>query len=625
MDAAQLKASPETISSRKSFNSDYMLGLLVVVLMLTISFLVRYDDFKKTPSAQNMEASYHVILTMNALKESPATSHWLLPTISLGNNLDKNIPWGGTIPTKTGDYIYTSFTSYGFLAPYFIFNTLNINYTLENLAKFNFFIGGLSAIVLYSLISQLLLFSGFGLRHSILSALAGTAIAIFSREALLSHGVLYWVHSFYQIILISSLFILFKYLSSKDQRTTRIYATSLIALSFFGAATEWTGYIFNAGIFFVLLYDKSKLSLSKRLAVKIFAATFIAGLLTLVHYGLATGFEASANAFVARFLSRSTSAGSFAGLLDGYVLSYGFFILTIAAFLLITALSKNKKIVHLTVFWSLLIASCVPLLENIIMLQHAQQFSFDRLKFIFPAALTIALCFALLGVKLRLALIICLLASSIFGVYSYNKSNESYSLWSAMDSENKELKTLISKDIDIKCAIFATNTHVRAYTNILFHRGVYEYKLKPIVLDKKTEACGSVYLNAVVKFTDLPEFLSASILNKDNKKIKYYKAQQDWIRTEGDALLLSETSAYNLSDSTWTNGISKTHAAFFVDNTPRNLESISIGNTLIFEGSKNREVVDIAYAGQYINIFVSGGLLNPNTDGYPKKIQIVRN
>jgi len=50
--------------------------------------------------AQNLEVTYHVLLTVTALNEDPVKNYWYLPTVSLGRELDKHIPWGATVPTK---------------------------------------------------------------------------------------------------------------------------------------------------------------------------------------------------------------------------------------------------------------------------------------------------------------------------------------------------------------------------------------------------------------------------------------------------------------------------------------------------------------------------------------------
>jgi len=94
-------------------------SVFTLILLLIFSLSLRQQDFKRVTGAQNLEATYHVLLTVTALDESSAANHWYLPTVSLGGETNKHIPWGVTVPTKTGDYIYTSFTPPGFLAPIF--------------------------------------------------------------------------------------------------------------------------------------------------------------------------------------------------------------------------------------------------------------------------------------------------------------------------------------------------------------------------------------------------------------------------------------------------------------------------------------------------------------------------
>jgi len=106
--------------------------------------------------AENLAATYHVLLTVNALDESPVENHWYLPTVSLGRELDKHIPWGAAIPTKTGDYIYISFTPPGFLVPYSWLNIFGLRPTVKNLACYNFVLGSLSASTLFLLLVSLL-------------------------------------------------------------------------------------------------------------------------------------------------------------------------------------------------------------------------------------------------------------------------------------------------------------------------------------------------------------------------------------------------------------------------------------------------------------------------------------
>ncbi len=181
--------------------------------------------------ARNLEATYHVLLTVTALNESPAENHWYLPSVSLGREADKHIPWGASVPTKTGDYIYTSFTPAGFLAPYFWFKAFDLEPSLKNLARFNFFLGCASVFTFFYLLISLLKFNGYGQWISVGAALVGSTIGIFSSEALRSHGVIYWSQSLYQTILIFPLYFLFRWLTSETKLSRRLYLVAIIVLA----------------------------------------------------------------------------------------------------------------------------------------------------------------------------------------------------------------------------------------------------------------------------------------------------------------------------------------------------------------------------------------------------------
>jgi hypothetical protein len=76
----------------------------------------------------------------------------------------------------------------------------------------------------------------------------------------------------------------------------------------------------------------------------------------------------------------------------------------------------------------------------------------------------------------------------------------------------------------------------------------------------------------------------------------------------------------NVSDHNWSNGVSKVHPGFFVENTFANRQSLRIGDYLEFASSGARVIESLEYSDNYINIFVSGDLLEPETDGFPNKV-----
>ncbi|TWI56478.1 hypothetical protein IQ22_00927 [Pseudomonas duriflava] len=513
----------------------FYLGLLGVAVLLVASLLFRLPDFEKVTGSQNLEASYHVLITINALNESGVQNHWLLPTISLGNELDKNIAWGATIPTRTGDYVYTSFTPYGFLAPYLALKAFGQDISLESLALFNVALSGLIAFMLFGFLFDILRFNGLRAWPAAAGALLGSVIALFSREALLSHGVIYWVHSFYQLVLLSSLFVLFKYLSATDSRSRTHYAWALCALVFFGALTEWTGYFFNFGVFCILWLNTLKIEGSRLLAKKVFIATFLSGVITILHYSLAAGLLPTLKAFARRFLARSASAGSNPlDLLQGYILSYGYFIaaLALAGAMLIWA--KKHQATHSraqAVTWVILIAAAVPLLENVIMLQHATQFSFDRLKFIFPAALILALSFIVFQTKGRAAMAALVAFAAVQGCTVYKNDIATYAAWTQIDHENKQLVALVAQELNTQCAVLSTDMSVRGYANLLFHRGIHELRKEPVDFRREAGACGGVYLQGKDFQVDLPEYTKATVIESDNRTVVFVKDQHQWRRT----------------------------------------------------------------------------------------------
>ena len=305
----------------------HLFGFLILTAMIMVAVAIKEKDIAKTSGAQNLEATYHALLTIESLRQNEIRDHWLLPTVTLGQENDAFISWGATVPTRSGDYIYTSFTPPGFLLPYVAFKTFHLKATVKNLARFNMVIGAAVAVALYFFIVRLILHSGASFYLATMAALVGISVALFSREALLSTGIIYWPHSIYQLLFIASLWLLFNTLKfGLNHKTGILNSKVLLLLLFLGAWTEWTGYVFNLGLVCILWFKTDKPEL-KRFTLKIIFVSAAAGFITLFHYGLAVGFHESLNAFAGRFFARSTQRGSIIELIGGYGLSYGVFLM----------------------------------------------------------------------------------------------------------------------------------------------------------------------------------------------------------------------------------------------------------------------------------------------------------
>lgn len=486
---------------------------LAIPLMLALSFALRATDVSRTTGAPNLEASYHVLLTVTALAESPVARHWFLPTVSLGQENDKHIPWGGTVPTRHGDYIYTSFAPPGFVLPYAYFHTFGMTPDLRALAVFNFTLQAVATLLLYQLVRRVLRLHGVPGSTATLASLAAASIGVFSREALFSFGVVYWSQSLYQVILLASL-LLFVLILEK-QRASRPLAVALAFTCFLGAWTEWSGFIFNS-LFAVLLWrERKNVPGLQSAALLVVLATVLAGLVILLHYSAVVGPQPFLMALARRFVARGAARGGVYELLQAYVLSYGLLIpllLALAVYAVFATAGperlRNGSAVNLMV-----IAACLPLVENVVMLQHAIEFSFDRLKWVIPAALLTGLLLAYVGQNARLVFL-GLLCVALYGNYrTYRNDLDQYAAWPAVDARNQRLKAAVAELVDLRCAIIASDIKVRGYTSLLFHRGVHERLRKRDVgeLMKQGRYCAGVFLEGEKAFTDLPAFSRATV------------------------------------------------------------------------------------------------------------------
>ena len=116
-----------------------------------------------------------------------------------------------------------------------------------------------------------------------------------------------------------------------------------------------------------------------KIFIALISSIIIGGLLIVAHYGFVIGFENLFNALYSRFSARSAGRiGSVLWLIIGYVKSYGLYLLIIPITYVILK-NDNKNIGYKLYFFPILYALLL-LMENIIMMQHAGQFSFDRLK-----------------------------------------------------------------------------------------------------------------------------------------------------------------------------------------------------------------------------------------------------
>lgn len=501
-----------------------LLGTAIIVALWVVAACVRLPDFRTTTGAENLEASYHVLLTVDALRAQPFSETKLLPIVTLGNPLDKNIPWGATVPDTRGNYFYTSFPPLGFLAPYAVAAVVRVKPSLLYLAIFNSCLGLISSLLLYAVLVRAMRQSGYGDLTAVASAVLGSAVIIFSREALHSLGLVYWAQSLNEVFLLVQLLVFLHVWSPK----TCLAKTSWPLIALFGVASlitpsiEWTGYIANA-VMAATLFSIGRTSPYRwHWVTVVVVATLAAAIVQCVHYFVAIGTHETIAALHSRFSARSATnqRANVVELMVGYWRSFGAFLISATVSAALFAFRKdlressmrNRQVLFVT-----LALTVGPMIENLLLMQHATQFSFDRLKFAVVIGLMVAFAAAtLFESKKRLLMVMMVTlvaASSIQGYASYQRQMQYFSTWSTQDRDNRSLLGMASKLVDVRCAAIGTNSKVRGYFNVTLGRGVYENidlsRLRDISRDRGN--CGYLFIEQTSTYQDLPSFQKMTV------------------------------------------------------------------------------------------------------------------
>lgn len=495
----------------------------VVIAMQAVVTALRMLDVRHGAAARNLEASYHAILTAKALLRTPLSDHWGLPIVSLGAANDKGISWGAAVATAQGDYVYSSFPPAGFWLPTVVAAMRGGNLGIGSLVAINGLLAATAALLLYVLVSRAVGRMGRATWASRGAGLAAAALYVSSAEALQSHGVVYWPHSMLQPIMLGQLLMLERLLLQPDPRTRRRLLVALGALTMLACYTEWTAYVFS-GLSGALLLAVPELRRRARTAALVLwgVAGSTAALLAF-HFIAVIGLDGALEAWQARFLARSGGSTPLLHLLTGYALSFGGVVIA-ALVILALAAARPAFLGHVDVVTgALLLFSLGAVLENAVLLQHATQFTFDRLKVGIPLALVVGIAVARLSRRGMAAAgaMICLAA---YIGFSANQSDALlHERWRTVDQANRTLVAQAGSVIDLDCATIGTNTHVRAYTNLAFDRGVHEGTAAGVLpgIGAEERSCGTVFVVGEMVFTDLPRFTSITVVRGDGAAVTF--------------------------------------------------------------------------------------------------------
>lgn len=500
-----------------------VLGVLALMLAFAVSLVLRSKDFRPGAEEPNIDASYHVLYTVDTLNVLPLSESFLLPTVTLNNPRDRGVPWGGALPTRNGVYVYTSFMPIGFLVPWLFFKLTGLPGSLHSLMIFNAMLGASATVLLFGVLYKMLRLTGYGTRAALFAGVAGAAVLIFSREGLHSFGMVYWHQSLEQVWLLAQLLLLLQVWSQPRAR----WMALLAVVSFFSASTEWTGIAGNMTLAVLLaaIAWRYPNQISYRPALCLAAATSAALGVLFLHLFIAIGAGPTVSTLFGRFMVRSGahSSVSMMDLLQGYSDSFGLFLVfALAGALLLNFLPRREARPALVGF--VLVAAALPLVENLLLLQHAVLYTFDRLKLVTLLAVIVAVVMARAlqtrSIPLVALLGVALLLSAGQNIKTYHHKKEALGDWSARERDNERIRNQVASAVSLDCATLGTSLPVRGYMNLLFGRAISELTAEPDFLRQAAQQsnCGAIYLDGVSHGDGIPELSSALIVRADGSR-----------------------------------------------------------------------------------------------------------
>lgn len=599
------------MGSLKSGKREIIIGIIFLAILLASCI---YRRPVESNGFYNSDATYHVLLTMQSYDDSPFSVHALLPIQTYGAASNKFINNGPSlIQDANGNSFYVSFSPMGFYAPYLFCKLLHLPLTANSIYLFNCVL-----MLICAALCSLLIYKALGRKE--LSAIAFIAY-IFIPEVLFTQGIVYWNHSLSQVFLLLQL-VIFTKLRFENPKNRRWWQILFLIVSFIYPYLEWTGFISNVGFalcLFIEGFSVNNNNAQKRRVeynhvatskIVLLGATTIAA---LGYYLWRFSKVAPVKELISTMSSRASSRleASYSALLKGYWESYKpLLVLTIIclvfALLIKQSRTSIREVLSNKKIRLLLIAAFFPLLENVVMTEHAIDYTFDRLKFAPFLILVLAIsCNALMYCKkeiLNVGIIVGMIAVSIMGLSTYDDNK-------FVDLGDGYKNSIILRDylnenyLDDNSAIIAKRGwRAWGYIQTMYHRNMYCTDLYPdsnLIGEAQNHNCQYIiYLTEGTAFWDTGVYDYAEIYDINSGKIVEVSSQTGKIRaTEKDTI-----TASSLTDANWTNGIlNSNHRTVLFEN---NIYTFNMLNSAreIMVGDEKYEITSIDHDDQWIHI-----------------------
>lgn len=576
-------------------NKYFLIAILLIVLIY-----ISVARYKENSNYYNSDATWHTLLTLKCYEETSSDVHKYLPIVSLGETDDKGIPWGVTVPDDKGNYYYTSFSPAGYVFPYIFMKFFHLPISEKSLYIFNTMLFIISGILWMYFIK--VVFSNS--KHVYVLSFMAFITYVSSPEILHSQGMVYWHQSIMQVSLILQLWMYYN-MCTKKTRWATIFFYMLCVLNPY---IEWTGYVANVGFALVEFFrncNNRKKGFVKLCSIALL--TMLSFLIFIGHYLLVIDMNAFFNALLARFTARNVSVSiGWLSMVNGYLKSFKYcwiLVIVVVAWDII----KNKRILINNKF--LLILLAFPLIENVIMKQHAYEYSFDRMKMIYVLSFLICMCAnnLLNSSKSDIIKKSLIVLTVMIGILNFNSYlNDNTYIWDAdYRNSNKRIAAYINEHYD-DAIISIENGGVRGYLNMLFERGIYEWVSLSQAIGIAEEKSKPYAITIKVQenswdMSEVERVIVYNLSNDDMLTISFDGKRMEIVENAvKDTYMLA-----NLTDENWTNGYSNYQNILLFERIDELLLSLQVRQQFICNG-KEYHIESVDYDDKWIRVTVDG-------------------
>lgn len=404
------------------------------------------------------------------------------------------------------------------------------------------------------------------------------------------------------------------------------------AICFIFPYTEWTGFVSNVGCCIVILIDAFTIDKpTKAIHYDHSASTKVAtiGLITLcslLYYFWRFSAVASPLVVIQNLLGRASarSNGTLEYLMRGYLKSLGSFLFYAIAMLvlvlivpafrsrLIDCIKKAKKQILL-----LLIVLVFPLAENLVMMDHAVSYTFDRLK-IAPVLIVFTIwMITLMGNSLAIKRVcICLLAVPVcFSVARYGENSIANNLTGYENS--LELRDYLEENYLDQALLVKDGWRAWGYLQTLYQQNIYCTDLYNF--ESISEICAKqskeyiVLLFAEIVIHDTATYSKAVVLDLQQNRASSISVN------DGEISLSHIDCVYaaDLTDDNWTSGIKTTDSGTILFDSTYINSCLLAGVKNLIINDKEMPVISVDMNSNWITVTVDG---DASAAAYPNKI-----